>query len=160
MLLDMKQATKRQPQSKVPTKPKSPANDDAMLDAILDDFMPSEFDTAAREMNIARRGFPLDYEREAAQLAAFMASDETPPKVKTLIAHYMDELGSSTNVGIHTPAVLRVAYPIMRFRDGGSDGARVLLGIAINYITDEKERAALAQVWATERERLESEGDE
>ena len=123
----------------------------------LDDiFTPSlsEFDTSAREVNIARRGFPLDYHREAAQLAAYMASDETPPKVKRLISHYLDELGGSTNVGLHTPAVLLAAYPIMRFRDGASDGARVLLGIAINYITDEKERAALSQVWQAERERI------
>lgn len=148
----MKQDNKRSTARKVAAKPVG------HNDTTLNIYAPplSEFETAAREVNIARNGYPLDYKREAAQLAAYMASDETPPKVKRLIAHYLEELGSSTNVGVHTPAVLRVAYPIMRFRDGGSDGARVLLGIALNAVTNEKERAALAQIWAAERERMES----
>jgi hypothetical protein len=66
------------------------------------------------------------------------------------------ELGSSTNVGVWTPAVLRAAYPIMRYRDGGSDGARVLLGIAIDAITSEDEREKLRAVWKAAREKLDA----
>lgn len=127
-------------------------------ETILDITAPpaSEFLTVAREANIARRGFPLDYEREAAQIASYLESEETPQAVRDLIEYYVMELGSSTNVGVWTPAVLRAAYPIMRYRDGASDGARVLLGIAIDAITSEDERETLRAIWKAEREKLDT----
>ncbi len=127
-------------------------------ETILDITAPpaSEFLTVAREANIARRGFPLDYEREAAQIASYLESEETPQAVRDLIEYYVMELGSSTNVGVWTPAVLRAAYPVMRYRDGASDGARVLLGIAIDAITSEDERETLRAIWKAERERLDA----
>jgi len=127
-------------------------------ETILDITAPpaSEFLTVAREANIARRGFPLDYEREAAQIASYLESEETPQAVRDLIEYYVMELGSSTNVGVWTPAVLRAAYPIMRYRDGASDGARVLLGIAIDAITSEAERETLRAIWKAEREKLDA----
>jgi hypothetical protein len=127
-------------------------------ETILDITAPpaSEFSTVAREANIARRGFPLDYEREAAQIASYLESEETPPAVRDLIEYYVMELGSSTNVGVWTPAVVRAAYPIMRYRDGASDGARVLLGIAIDAITSEDEREKLRAIWKAEREKLDA----
>ena len=127
-------------------------------ETILDITAPpaSEFLTVAREANIARRGFPLDYEREAAQIASYLESEETPQAVRDLIEYYVMELGSSTNVGVWTPAVLRAAYPIMRYRDGASDGARVLLGIAIDAITSEDERETLRAIWHATREKLDT----
>jgi hypothetical protein len=127
-------------------------------ETILDITAPpaSEFLTVAREANIARRGFPLDYEREAAQIASYLESEETPQAVRDLIEYYVMELGSSTNVGVWTPAVLRAAYPIMRYRDGASDGARVLLGIAIDAITSEDERERLRAIWKAAREKLDA----
>jgi hypothetical protein len=127
-------------------------------ETILDITAPpaSEFLAVAREANIARRGFPLDYEREAAQIASYLESEETPQAVRDLIEYYVMELGSSTNVGVWTPAVLRAAYPIMRYRDGASDGARVLLGIAIDAITSEDEREKLRAVWKAAREKLDA----
>ncbi len=127
-------------------------------ETILDITAPpaSEFLSVAREANIARRGFPLDYEREAAQIASYLESEETPQAVRDLIEYYVMELGSSTNVGVWTPAVLRAAYPIMRYRDGASDGARVLLGIAIDAITSEDERERLRAIWKAAREKLDA----
>jgi hypothetical protein len=52
--------------------------------------------------------------------------------------------------------VLRAAYPIMRYRDGASDGARVLLGIAIDAITSEDERERLREIWKAAREKLDA----
>ncbi len=127
-------------------------------ETILDLTAPpaSEFSTLAREENIKRRGFPLDYEREAAQLAAYLESTETPAAVRDLIEYYVKKLGNSTNVGVWTPAVLRAAYPIMRFRDGASDGTRVLLGIAIDAVTSDAEREKLHDIWIATREKLDA----
>ncbi len=127
-------------------------------ETILDITAPpaSEFLSVAREANIARRGFPLDYEREAAQIASYLESEETPQAVRDLIEYYVMELGNSTNVGVWTPAVLRAAYPIMRYRDGASDGARVLLGIAIDAITSEDERETLRAIWKAAHEKLDA----
>lgn len=109
---------------------------------------------AGDETTKGQGAFPLDYDREAAQLAAYMASDETPEAVKTLIIDYLNELSSATDVGVWTPAVLRVAFPIMRYRDGASEGARVLLGYAIDAVTDEAGRAKLREIWEAERARF------
>jgi hypothetical protein len=116
----------------------------------------SEFASTAREDNITRRGLPLDYEREAAQLSAYLESAETPDAVRNLIEYYLVELASSTGVGVWTPAVLKAAYPIMRYRDGASDGARVLLGIAIDAVASEDERERLRAVWHAERDKLDA----
>ncbi|MEJ7713735.1 MAG: hypothetical protein WKF84_28785 [Pyrinomonadaceae bacterium] len=86
-----------------------------------------------------------DHQREADFLASLLEHPDLPSDFDSYIRDLVCELASRT--AICTPAVLRVAWPLIR-REPGNEGAGVFraLAMALNTFADEEAQRVMDEV--------------